>query len=272
MSAATMPAARQSIETSHILQGLKSREFKLVYQPQVDAHNGRLLGFESLMRWHSPKFGQVPPDIFITTAESGGIVQSIWDYLLEEVIADRKQLNEPDGPSVHIALNLSASQLIDSKLSHRIENWLHKHHLDSKQFHIEITESALLADSPVVMDNLRHLHELGIPLWLDDFGTGYSSLKHLVELPIRGLKIDKSFISTIEHNIAHFRLVSTIITMAGSLGLKTVAEGVETEDQSQILTQLGCDCFQGYLIGHPDQMGNLLASWMPDVRANHEKH
>ncbi len=266
----TSQAPHRPIEIADILQGIEAGEFHLVYQPQVDSRQGHLLGFESLMRWESATFGTVSPDVFIGIAESRGVIHSLWDCLLEQVVADLRQLAERDSAPRHIALNLSASQLPVPELSRHIGEWLIGHSLDGAQIHIEITESALLADSPEVMDNLRHLNELGIKLWLDDFGTGYSSLRHLVELPIHGLKIDKLFITTVEENIAHFRLVCAIIAMASSLGLKTVAEGIETENQSQILTQLGCDYFQGYLIGKPDRMDNLLASWMPDRSSQNE--
>lgn len=251
------------LDNNCITQGIDAGEFYLAYQPQVDASSGALIGFEALMRWNSKTMGAISPDSFIKVAECGSAINNIWGHLLSTIACDRCILDHYQSPFLHLALNLSAVQLPQPRLAIEIEKWMDENSIDGSQIHIEITESALLSDGDQVIKNLMRLNEMGINLWLDDFGTGYSSLRHMRDLPITGLKIDKSFVSDLEENLDDFRIVSAIVAMSNSLGLKTIAEGVETESQAQILGQLGCNILQGYLIGRPDSMETLTSRWLP---------
>ncbi len=236
-------------------------EVELMYQPQVDALRGALVGVEALARWNSPVFGSVSPVQFVMALEDADRVELLWDAVLSCAKRDYPLLTQASAEPIHLALNVSALQLAKPEFITRFATWLDRHAIDSSRIHVEITESALLYAGPATRRNLEGLVELGVELWLDDFGTGYSGLRHLRELPITGLKIDKSFVDDIESGIDDFRIVSAITAMACSLGLRVVAEGVETETQMQILSQLGCTTLQGYLIGKPQPMSSLHATW-----------
>ena len=236
-------------------------EVELLYQPQVDAARGVLVGVEALARWNSPTFGAVSPIQFVSALEDADRVELLWEAVLSCAKRDYALLTQASAEPIHLALNVSALQLAKPEFIKRFANWLDRHGIDSSRIHVEITESALLYAGPATRRNLEALVELGVELWLDDFGTGYSGLRHLRELPITGLKIDKSFVDDIESGIDDFRIVSAITAMSCSLGLRVVAEGVETETQMQILTQLGCTTLQGYLIGKPQSMKQLHTTW-----------
>ncbi len=236
-------------------------EVGMRYQPQVDALTGALIGFESLARWDSPRFGAVAPDRFVEVLEQANRMDVLWQAILSTTARDMPIFRAAFGQRFHLALNVSATQLACDDFARDFERWLCLQMIDSAQIHVEITESALLSAGPATRRNLDALVGLGVQLWLDDFGTGYSGLRHLRELPITGLKIDKSFVDEIESNIDDFRIVSAITAMACSLGLKVVAEGVETETQMQILSQLGCTTLQGFLIGRPQSLDSLKLAW-----------
>ncbi len=248
-----------AISAAAIEAALGRDEMQLVYQPQVDAAHGALVGFEALLRWNSPSLGEVSPATFIPVAEQSTAIEGIWDFILARVADDRSALAAR--PELHVAMNLSAAQLPRPGLGAEFERWLEISAIDSSQVHLEITESSLLQHGPALFDNLRQLRELGVSIWLDDFGTGFSSLRHLRDLPISGLKIDQSFVAGLEDNLDDFRIVSAIVAMSNSLGLLVVAEGVETSGQAQMLTQLGCDVLQGYLIGRPAPLEELILRW-----------
>lgn len=265
------PAALKfkGLDRSDILNGLEEKEFYLTYQPQVCAGTGELVGLEALMRWNALSLGSiVPPDIFILVAEQSDVINHMWTYLLDQISCDRQRLDSINKPDVHLSINVSAAQLPQKALSTHFGKWLDKFKIDGSQIHIEITESALLANTSAVTENLINLNSMGVNLWLDDFGTGYSSLRNMRDLPISGLKIDKSFVSDIVEDLDDFRIVSAIIAMSNSLGLRTVAEGVETDPQAQILTQLGCDILQGYLFGNPESLDTIARCWFGESTGN----
>lgn len=249
----------ESISSRELELAIERQELQLHYQPQVDAQRGALIGFESLLRWPSPVLGNISPDVFIPLAESSGLINALWDYILGCIQQDRETLLRH--PELHVAINLSALQLPQLGLADQMAKWLQKSGLDGSQVHIEITESSLLASSEITEENLMGMRSLGVAIWLDDFGTGFSSLRLMRDLPISGLKIDKSFVTSIEDDVDDFRIVSAIVAMANSLGLRVVAEGVETESQAQILGQLGCNILQGYLIGKAEPMQTLEDRW-----------
>ncbi len=250
-----------SISIEDVRAAMTAREFHLCFQPQVDAAGGRLVGFEALARWRSPRFGAVGPDCFVPLIEAQGLANDFWSVLLELVGREASHFDRTDTAQLHLAINLSTTQLSTPGLAKDFARWLAGSGLDAQNLHIELTESALLELSDTVAGNLHAFRDSGLAIWLDDFGTGYSSLRHLRDLPISGLKIDKSFVTNLEQDINDFRIVSAIAAMAASLGLKVVAEGVETEGQAQMLTQLGCTTLQGYLIGRPAPLTQLLSQW-----------
>jgi EAL domain-containing protein (putative c-di-GMP-specific phosphodiesterase class I) len=256
---AGVQAPEPQISSRMLARALRNGELFLAYQPQVDAERGTLVGFEALLRWQSPTLGLVPPNRFIPLAESDGLIHRLWDFVLDRLAHDRQHLKGQ--PTLHVAVNLSARQLPRPDLADRFATWLQASATDASQVHVEITESALLSHTPRLEHNLNRLRELGISIWLDDFGTGYSSLRNLRDLPISGLKVDRSFVSALETNLDDFRIVSAIVAMANSLGLQVVAEGVETETQAQILSQLGCSTLQGFLIGRPTPIAEQLSAW-----------
>ncbi len=251
--------AADEVSSRELERALKRGELQLHYQPQVDALRGVLVGYEALLRWPSPSLGNVSPDVFIPLAEMSGLIRQLWYYILDCIHKDRDHFLQH--PELHVALNLSALQLPQPGLAEHMAQWMRKSGLDGSQIHIEITESSLLASSENTEDNLSGLRSLGMAIWLDDFGTGFSSLRLMRDLPISGLKIDKSFVTSIEEDVDDFRIVSAIVAMANSLGLRVVAEGVETESQAQILGQLGCNILQGYLIGKAAPMRELEGRW-----------
>ncbi len=259
MSHISQPPA--SISIDEFRAAMLGHEFHLCFQPQVDALGGRLIGFEALSRWQSPRFGSVGPDCFVPQMEKHGLADEFWAVLLDMVAQQSSFLASAETAQLHFALNLSAAQLDTRGLAARFAQWLRRSGLDAQNIHIELTESALFKLSDTVAENLYAFRDSGLAIWLDDFGTGYSSLQHLRDLPISGLKIDKSFVANLETDINDFRIVSAIVAMAASLGLKVVAEGVETEAQAQMLTQLGCTTLQGYLIGRPAPLAQLLHNW-----------
>ncbi len=259
MDRSASPRIGGGLTPADISSALIAQELYLHYQAQVDAVTGKLRGFEALMRWNSPTLGAVAPGEFIPLVESSEVIHEIWDYLLQHVSEDRVAHGIP--ADLHVALNLSANQLIRPGLSGAFENWLKAAHIDCSQVHVEITESALLQMGQSLERNLWHMRDLGVSIWLDDFGTGFSSLRHLRDLPITGLKIDQSFVCDLEDNLDDFRIVSAIVAMANSLGLAVIAEGVESISQARMLTQLGCDMLQGYLIGRPVAMAEALQAW-----------
>ncbi len=244
----------------HLAQALRAQAMHLAYQPQVDAGTGRLLGFEALMRWTDPKLGVVSPAEFVPVAEAHDLIDELWSCLLNALAHERHRLSA--SPELHYALNVSARQLPIDGLAQRFGEWMAEQQIDGSQVHIEITETALISGGMIRDRNLNRFRELGVQVWLDDFGTGYSSLRHLRDLPISGLKLDRSFVKELDENLADFRIVSAVIAMANSLGLRVVAEGVETPEQAEILGQLGCNVLQGYLIGRPAPLCELHSRWL----------
>ena len=234
---------------------LERREFVLYYQPIVSLHDGELRGFEALIRWQHPQRGLINPDEFIPSAEESGAILAIGAWVIEDACRQaacwRAQFDEPE--PFAISVNLSAKQFSNgAELLAQIERNLNAFDLDPRFLHVEITESAIMRNPDIATVTLLELRRLGIEVHLDDFGTGYSSLGYLQRFPVDTLKIDRSFISSPSlSSVRNPEIVQTITSLAGSLGLTTTAEGIETAAQLEHLRALGCTLGQGYLFSRP---------------------
>jgi diguanylate cyclase (GGDEF)-like protein/PAS domain S-box-containing protein len=251
---------------SELVGALDRREFTLFYQPSFELATGRLEGFEALVRWNHPNLGLVPPDKFIALAEESGLIVPLGRWVLQEAT---RQLGEWSRSLAHdaqltMAINVSARQMRDWRLPDDIHDAIDAAGVAPQRVVLEITESMLLHDPKEVAVVLRALKARGVRIAIDDFGTGYSSLSLLQDLPIDILKIDKAFVSPPEENETNgHKVLGAILTLAQTLGLRTVAEGVEQVDQAALLTARGCDIGQGFLWARPlttDDAWTLLAS------------
>lgn len=223
------------------------------YQPLVSLLSGDVVGFEALVRWPRPEVGLVEPGDFIGLAEDTGLIVPLGARVLTSATA---QLGAwlrryPAAPEMHVAVNVSSRQLRDPALARRVADALRRSGLRPQQLWLEITESIMVEDSPSTAAALAELHEIGVVVAIDDFGTGYSALGYLKSLRAGVVKIDRSFVADLCSDPGDEAIISAVISMAGALGLRTVAEGVETREQAERLCQLGCELAQGWLFGRP---------------------
>ncbi|MHC8407338.1 putative bifunctional diguanylate cyclase/phosphodiesterase [Pseudomonas sp. TMB3-21] len=238
-----------------LLQDLRTAldqcQFSLYYQPKFDASNGRPVGAEALLRWVHPTQGMLLPDKFIDLAEKTGLIIPIGEWVLNEACRQMREWYVLGYTDWRIAVNLSALQFCHAGLVQSVAKALATHHLPANSLTLEITETTAMSDADASMTVLQELSNMGVDLSIDDFGTGYSSLMYLKRLPANELKIDRGFVRDLEHDSDDAAIVSAIVALGQALGLRIVAEGVETGVQQDFLTQLGCDSLQGYLLGHP---------------------
>jgi EAL domain-containing protein (putative c-di-GMP-specific phosphodiesterase class I) len=237
-------------------RGLDNGELLLHYQPKVDLRSGRVKGVEALIRWQHPERGMVPPDQFVPIAEHTGLIRPLTQYVLE-MAAQQCSAWRRGGFELTVACNLSARTLHDRALPEQIAAILERWSLPPDALELEITESAIMSDPVRAMAVANRLNELGVGLVIDDFGTGYSSLEYLKQLPVSEMKIDKSFVLDMDANESDSAIVRSTIGLAHNLGLKVVAEGVETAEVMNRLSTLGCDLAQGYYFGRPMPAGEL---------------
>jgi diguanylate cyclase (GGDEF)-like protein/PAS domain S-box-containing protein len=241
---------RMKIETE-LRYALERGEFELYFQPKVRLADGCMTGSEALLRWNSPKFGMVTPDRFIGIAEDTGMIVGIGAWVLREACHAASAWNAAGGLPHKVAVNLSPRQFGDGGLERNVTQALKETGCRAEWIELEITESLLLNTTEEVRRMLETLRAGGFSIAIDDFGTGYSSLSYLTNLPIDVLKIDRSFVKDMLTNPDKAELVKAIIAMAGALRMNLVAEGVETEEQAQLLLKHGCAVGQGYLYGKP---------------------
>lgn len=231
-------------------QGLEHGEFILHYQPIVDG-GGNILGAEALLRWQHGQRGLIPPAQFIPLAEETGLILPIGDWVLRQACAQAHAWRKPNGALFHMAVNVSPRQFMHSGLAQTVETILGETGLDPRALAIEITESVLMQQETLTQQSFHQLGGLGVSFSIDDFGTGYSSLSYLKRFPIDNLKIDQSFIRDVTTDPDDAAIVKAIIGMAHSLGIKTIAEGVETREQWAFLLEHGIDMMQGYYFSRP---------------------
>lgn len=247
------------LQLEHLLAtALERDEFELYYQPQVNSQQNRTIGFEALIRWHSPILGTVSPEDFIPIAEETGLICPIGAWVLKQACQDMADLLQQGYPLEHVAINLSAAQFLSSDLLPVIKEALRSSGLPAEKLQLEVTESIIIDDLRNTMDTLSQLQQLGATIALDDFGTGYSSLSYLKQLPLNKLKIDRSFIQNIDTDPADAAITRAIIDMAQAINLKVIAEGVEKHTQIEQLQQINCHEIQGFYYAKPMPMAALL--------------
>jgi diguanylate cyclase (GGDEF)-like protein/PAS domain S-box-containing protein len=246
---------------SQLRLALHRHELQLHYQPQFQADDGVLMGFEALLRWRTSTGRWVPPDTFIPLAEESGLIDDIGAWVLDQACAQWRAWRDAFGVSMRLAVNLSAYQLRRPGLVERIAALIERHGLPPRTLELELTETVAMHDPAASIELMRQLRDLGVCLAVDDFGTGYSSLAYLKALPLDRLKLDRSFVKDIETDPDDRAICSATIVLARTLGLEVVAEGVETLAQRDYLRNQGCDLMQGFLLGRPmsaDDAGALL--------------
>ena len=239
---------------------LINNDFYLVYQPQFDIKTGDLRGFEALMRWYDKELGDIGPAIFIPLAEETGMILEIGDWVLNTAFCTLKNWQQKYSFKGIMSINISPMQLKQPNFIENIRNLLIKYNLNPDTVEIEITEGIMIENMNEAIEELNSLKNIGLRISLDDFGTGYSSLSYLQVLPLNTLKIDKSFITGItEKNGIQANITNSIITMVTKMGLQTIAEGVEKNEQLQILKEFNCHIVQGFLRGKPMLEQNCAA-------------
>lgn len=232
-------------------RAIERQELVLHYQPLVDAHTGRIVSFEALLRWVSPEHGLVPPSRFIPLAEESDIIRDIGKWVLEEACRFARSLAEKGKSNTRVSVNVSPRQLVADNFAEQVRRAIDQAGIRPDQLELEITENALISSLEDSNHTLSALRDIGVQLSLDDFGTGYSSLTYLRRLPVEKLKIDKSFVDQILADETQSEFISSIVNMAHVLQMSVVAEGVETEEQLRKLKESRCDFIQGYIFSRP---------------------
>ena len=251
---------------SALRRALERNELSVVYQPKMTLDDHQLIGVEALVRWKNDELGQVPPSVFIPLAEETGMIMDIGQFVLEQACRDLHAWREAGVDPLTMAVNLSMVQLQRSGLAKSLRHTLDRHAVEARYFELELTESTVMANVEQSMRTLGELRGIGVSLAIDDFGTGYSSLSYLKRLPLTVLKIDQAFVGDITTDPDDEAITATIITMAHSLGLQVVAEGVETAEQAAYLKEHDCDQIQGNWLSPP-----LSASSFLVFSRNHER-
>lgn len=251
--------ARKQLQLLQDLRNaVEQQQFRLYYQPKFDAVSGIPVGAEALLRWEHPQQGLLLPATFIELAEKTGLIIPIGEWVLDEACRQMSLWYAQGYEDWRIAVNLSALQFCHAGLVKSVATALARHQLPANSLTLEITETTAMSDADASMTVLQQLSEMGVDLSIDDFGTGYSSLMYLKRLPANELKIDRGFVRDLEHDSDDAAIVSAIVALGQALGLRIVAEGVETDVQQNFLTRLGCNSLQGYLLGHPLPADNFM--------------
>ena len=246
---------------SDLARALQNNELEIHYQPQVESTSSKIVGAEALARWRHPERGLVRPDHFIPIAESTGMIIEIGRWILQQACLQAKYWQQHGLPSFRIAVNISAVQFADKNLVNDVKEALEAAELDAKYLELELTESGIIEDMGQTIQVLNQLKQLGVDLAIDDFGTGYSSLSYLKQFPIDRIKIDKSFVQEVTESNNAQELTLAIISMAHSLGMKVIAEGIESEQQHEFLHSNKCEELQGFYFGRPvteDKLSELI--------------
>ena len=247
-------------------KALLADEFELYYQPLIDIASGEVCGFEALIRWNHPERGIVTPDEFIPVAEEIGLIVPLGEWVLKQACQDAVAWPA----KLTVAVNLSAAQFRNPMLALSVVSALGQSGLAASRLELEITETVLLQDDRAVLDTLHQIRDLGVRICMDDFGTGYSSLSYLRSFPFDKIKIDRSFISELGKENDCVAIIRAVTRLGASLGMITTAEGVETEQQLEILRAEGCVQVQGYLFSKPKPLSEipaLLRELWPRIRA-----
>ncbi|MDQ7039245.1 MAG: EAL domain-containing protein, partial [Aquificota bacterium] len=235
----------------HLAKAFEKEEFVLYLQPWFDLRDMKVFGMEALLRWRSEDMGIVPPSRFVPVLEETGLILKVGEWVLSKACRTARSWGVP------VSVNISPSQFKDEDFPLRVERVLKRHKVSGELIILEITENTLMENVELAGQALRFLKELGVRVALDDFGTGYSSLAYLRKLPVDFLKIDVTFVTDLEHDPEDRAIVEAIVQLAKTLGLKTVAEGIENEKQLGMLRDMGCDLGQGYHLCRPREEKEL---------------
>lgn len=256
-------SALQGVTRAELLQALEAREISVHYQPKVELANGRAVGVEALARWTHPRHGEVPPEVFIALAERDGLIHPLTMSVLDQAMGQLAAWNA-DGLALSLAVNLSPRLLESSRLVDEIVQIQQRHRLAPEQLMLELTESASANQFRAALGVLTRLRLKGFGLSIDDYGTGFSSMQQLAKIPFTELKFDRSFIQGAARRENHRVILQSSLQMSRQLGLVTVAEGIETPAQWQLLKSYGCVLGQGWLFARP-MPAEAVPAW---VRAN----
>jgi len=254
-------AAEHLVIDRNLRLALERNEFFLMYQPQMEMATGRITGFEALIRWRHPEMGLVHPDRFISIAENNGLILPIGEWVLRTACAQARRWQDEGLAAVPVAVNVSAVQFRQENFRAVLRKVLQETGLPPRLLELELTESLLLSNADVTLSVLQELKEMGLKLAVDDFGTGYSSFSYLRKFAVDKLKIDKSFLRDVVADCGDAAITTAIISMARTLHLKVIAEGVEDEPQMDFLRDRGCDGIQGNYFSKPvsaDEAASML--------------
>jgi EAL domain-containing protein (putative c-di-GMP-specific phosphodiesterase class I) len=248
---------RRLMLVSELRAALNHGHVEVHVQPQARLGTGTTVSVEALARWHHPELGAVPPDEFIPVAERSGLVGPLTTQVLDRSLAAVAEWRR-QGHDLSIAVNLSTRSLHDADLVHEVSRLLRRHNVPAARLTLEVTESSVMADPARATAVLHQLRDLGVRLSVDDFGTGYSSLSYLKRLPVHEVKIDRSFVTGLAGHGQDVAIVRAIVDLGRHLGLDVVAEGVEDQQTWDLLAGMGCDLVQGWHLGRPMPVAELL--------------
>lgn len=253
-------AVERRLHLEQELRGAWERgELRLVYQPIFRTSDRMLVGAEVLLRWQHPVLGTIPPTIFIDVAEQSGLIQLLGPKVLGAACHQARQWpRNASGEELFVSVNISPRQLRNGDLIGEVGRCLQSSGLAASRLHLELTETAVIGDEMLAASLLEKLHRTGVKVWLDDFGTGFSGLSHLRQVPVDGVKIDRSFVADLQRDPDDLALTTAIIAMAHALGITVVAEGIEQQGQFDLLEQRGCDLAQGYWLSRPLETDDLV--------------
>ena len=268
-------ALRTLMLTRDLDYGLAHGQLELFYQPLIGFAQRNLLGFEALVRWRHPVLGMIMPMEFIGLAEKTGLIHQLGQWVLQQALADWAQLRSFCHPAAglpaFISVNLSAPELSAPAIVAQVRDLLNRYDIPPRELKIELTETVIIEDREAVGNVLEQLSALGVAIALDDFGTGYAGLDTVKSLPIACLKIDKTFVQDIGQSLRSYEIVQSAIQLALSLGLTTIAEGIEDEDTANRLSEMGCGVVQGYYFARPMPLADV-AGWLADAAASGRVH
>jgi diguanylate cyclase len=261
---------QRALELEHSLrEAIDAKQFTLVYQPQVNLKTLEIVGVEALLRWEHPEQGTIAPAEFLPVAERTGLIVPIGSWVIRAACSQRARWNATGVTRFPVSVNVSAEQMAHGGLAEEFWSALDTFGLKANEICCEVTESCVIRNATEARHELEHVRHLGHRVAIDDFGTGYSCFSTLSEFPIDVIKIDRSFVSGIMRDPKKRSIVAAILSLAESLGLDTIAEGIETEEELERLRALGCAKAQGYLFArplHPDALVDWLSSRQAPTR------
>jgi diguanylate cyclase (GGDEF)-like protein len=262
-AAMTARAEKRLLLESHLRRAVELGQFRLFWQPRIDAASGALAGVEGLLRWQHPELGMVAPNDFVPLAEETGLIVPIGAWVIEHACSQVEAWRDAGLPAFGVSINLSALQLRDAGLLEVVRRSLARHRVLPGQLELELTESMVMDRAEGNLQQMHALRGLGVTLSIDDFGTGYSSLAYLSRFPIQKLKIDRSFVHDMLGDPTDRAITMAIIGLGHTLGLKVVAEGVERAGEAALLREARCDELQGFLFARP-MAAAALADWLAE--------